>query len=271
MAAFLSRAAEFARLIFGRRERYLATNEYWVYLPGAAMPDQTEIMARVVGNNPYIQKGRNPITPREGLLFSDIRLHIALLLRSKNPHIFRPDLFDEHIEPTAEILESLANSESLVKVRFISEDRLRNRACVQLLPHIADAIADQGGGEVIYDCIKEELLSRDRLQQILAANMDLTTAELQVRTIWRREDQGGRAETRGLRKIGLPELATGRMEADEQVLVTEILAGAAKALWDGDKLAEQLEVGLFEDVFHVMISPPKDFVSSVRIMRVQAV
>src|ERR1044072_845222 len=113
-----------------QKSSFLSTNEYWVYLPGKEMPNQTEVMSRLIGDNPYRQGGKNPIGPREGLLLSDIRLHLALVLRSKNPHVFRPDLFDEYVDPTSEILERLANSESLVKVRYISEQPLNDRASV---------------------------------------------------------------------------------------------------------------------------------------------
>ncbi|MFI5385685.1 MAG: hypothetical protein ACHQ50_06140 [Fimbriimonadales bacterium] len=250
---------------------FLSTNEYWVYLPGTRMPDQHEVMGKVIGENPYKQRGRSPITAREGLLLSDIRLHMALVLRSKNPHVFRPDLFDEHVEPTAAILQDLANSESLVKVRYVSEQPLKDRASVQLLPHLADAVAELGEGRVIYDCMKEEIVSREHFQAQLTSHFDLNQADLQVRPVWRRAEHGGWAETRGLRKIGLPELATERMEADEQVLVTEVLGDAAKKLWDAGELLDKVDVRLFEDEFQVLVAKPRHRVASVRILRVQAV
>jgi hypothetical protein len=261
-------------LVTQRKQRatsFLSTNEYWVYLPGVKMPPQDAVMSLVLGDNPYRQKGRNPITPREGLLMSDTRLHMALVLRSKNPHVFRPDLFDEYVEPTAEILTELANSECLVKVRYISEQPLKNRASVQLLPHLADAVAALGDGKVIYDCTKEELMTREQFQHMLSAHLDLDEADIQVRPVWRRAEHGGWAETRGLRKIGLPELATEPMEADEQVLVTEVLGDAAKKLWQAGELLDKIEVTLFEDEFQVLVGPPKQRVSSVKILRVQTV
>jgi hypothetical protein len=254
-----------------RAPKFLSTNEYWVYLPGNQMPEQHAVMAHVLGDNPYKQRGRNPISPREGLLMSDIRLHLALVLRSKNTHVFRPDLFEDYVEPTAQILSDLSHAESLVKVRYVSEIPLKDRASVQLLPHLGDAVAEMGNGTVIYDCMKEELMTRDQLQTVLASHLDLNQADLQVRLIWRQAEQGGWAETRGLRKIGLPELATERMESDERVLVTEVLTDAAKKLWDAGELLEKVEVTLFDDQFQVLVSPPKERVASVRIMRVQAV
>ncbi|HVT12636.1 MAG TPA: hypothetical protein VHE55_10235 [Fimbriimonadaceae bacterium] len=253
------------------QDRFLSANEYWVYLPGDRMPDQNAVMTQVIGENRYKQRGRNPISPREGLLLSDIRLHMALVLRSKNPHVFRPDLFDDHVEPTAEILSALSDSQSLVKVRYVSEQPLKDRASVQLLPHLADTIAELGEGRVIYDCAMEILISKEDLEKMLSENLDLNQADLQVRAVWRRADRGGWAETRGLRKVGLPELATDQMEADEQVLVTEVLMEAAKKLWDANQLLEQVDVQLYEDEFRVIVSPPRNRVATVKILRVQSV
>lgn len=261
-----------AGALYARRSRepkFLATNEYWVYLPRAMMPPQDAVMRRVLDDR-YAQKGQKPVTPREGLLMSDIRLHIGLLLRSKNPNIFRPDLFEEHVEPTAAILERLANSESVVKIRYISEEPLKNRANVQLLPHLAGAVADLGDGQVIYDCMKEELTSAEDLTNLLSTQLDLTSADIQVRAVWRKLEHGGWAETRGMRKVGLPELATDPMEPDEQVLVTEVLEAAAKKLWDAEVFTEQLRVEAFDDTFHVILAPPRDRMSHVQILRVQS-
>ncbi len=117
-----------------QKPRYFAMAEYWVYLPGDRMPLQDDIMTLMVASNPYGRGGRSPIGTAEGLVFSDIRLHIALVLRSKNPHIFRPDLFEEHIQPTKEILESLSAAQSLVKLRFASDIPLKDKRHLQFPP-----------------------------------------------------------------------------------------------------------------------------------------
>ena len=91
----------------------------------------------------------------EALIFSDVRLHIALVLRSKNAHVFRPDLFEEHVEPTVELLEGLAGSKSFAKIRFISEEPLKDHRHLIFLAHAADAIADLAKGKVIYDVVAE--------------------------------------------------------------------------------------------------------------------
>lgn len=259
-------------LVLHRRKppAFLSTNEYWVYLPKPKMPPQAAVMRLVLAGDRYARDGHNPITPSEGMLMSDTRLHIALVLRTKNPHAFRPDLFEEHVEPTQEILETLSASQAFAKVSYISDQPLKNCASVQLLPHLADAVAELGRGRLIYDCMKEELIARDSFKDMLAEHFDLDDPGIQVRSIWRRSDQGGWGETRGLRKIGLPELATEPMESDEQVLVLEVLDEAARQLWEAGTLLDKVEARVFEDRFQVLIAPPRDRVSHARIMRIQA-
>ena len=113
-----------------KKPKYFACAEYFVYLPQEAMPDQDQLMDRVIKGGPYGQ----PITSQEGILFSDIRLHLGLILRSKNPHVFRPDTFETHITPTQEILGELSNARAAVKVRYLSEEPLADKRHLQLLP-----------------------------------------------------------------------------------------------------------------------------------------
>jgi hypothetical protein len=61
------------------------------------------------------------------------------------------------------------------------------------------------------------------------------------------------------------------MEADERVLVLEVLGEAARALWNEGALKDQIDVRTFDDDFQIVTSPPRERVSQVRIMRVQSV
>lgn len=247
-----------------QEERFLSTNEYWIYLPAERGPNQALLMKGLLSR-------AGPITQREGLLFSDIRLHIALVLRSKNPHVFRPDLFEAHIEPTAEMLATLAEATSLVKVRYISETPLRDLASVQLLPHLALAVADDGGGRLVYDCVKEELCTVEEFRAMLSRTPDCTQGDQQVRAVWKVAEVGGWGETRGLRKIGLPELTTHPMEADERVLVIDLLELAAAKLWEARRRLDSVRVDLFGDEFEILTSPARNQRSTVRILRIQGV
>lgn len=252
------------------QSKYLALAEYWVYLPGDKMPLQDDIMSLMVQQNPYTRRGLSPIGPKEGLVFSDIRLHIALVLRSKNPHIFRPDQFEEHIRTTPALLEALQNAKSLVKLRYVSDIPLEDKRHLQFLVHAADATAELGGGSVIFDVKAERLISREELRSELRENFNATECQLHTTILWRRSPRGGVAETRGLIKIGVTELRTGEMEPDERVIGTSVLTETLKCVWDCGALPESVEVNCYDDTFKVEFEKIKDNIAIVKILRVQA-
>lgn len=242
--------------------KYLATTEYWVYLPDEKLPPQDEVMKLLLG-------GSSPVGPEEGLLLSDIRLHIGLVLRSKNPHVFRPDLFEDHLEPTAELLNLMSRSKSIAKLRYLSEIKLKNDAHLQLLPYLAYAYAKLANGNAVYDVSSEKLMTIPDLQDQLKTDKNARRPEMHLQTIWKRTENGGRAETRGLIKKGIPELVTHEVHHDEKILVTNLLDEAGRSLWGQNEFPSQVEVESFNDVFRLMLAPPRNGRSQVRIMRVQ--
>lgn len=252
-----------------KARRFLAAAEYWVYLPGEMMPIQEDVMTRMVAQNPYSRRGQSPIGPSEGLVFSDVRLHIALVLRKKNPHAFRPDLFEPNVDPTAEHLQRLAEAQSFVKLRYLSEEPLKNRQYLQFLLHAADAYAAIGNGVLIYDQTCERLLTRDEMAALLKSNFDATLPNLHTRVVWARDGDAGRVETRGLRKVGHPELATPPVEPDQRILVTHVMESAIERLWGEPSLPEKVEVDAFDDHFRILIEPGRDQQALARILRVQ--
>lgn len=249
---------------------YLAVSEYWVYLPGEEMPTQEDVMTRMVAQNPYSRRGQSPIGPAEGLVFSDIRLHIALVLRRKNPHAFRPDLFESHVEPTAEVLERLALAQSFVKLRYLSEEPLKGRQHLQFLLHAADAYAALADGLLVYDQTCERLMTRAEIASLLKENFDVTLPSLHTRVVWSREGDAAHAETRGLRKVGHPELTTAPVEPDQRILIGHVMEGAMERLWGEPALPEKVEVDAFDDRFRILIEPGRDQQAMARILRVQA-
>lgn len=252
-----------------KSSRFLAAAEYWVYLPGVQMPSQDAMLTRMVGKNPYSQRGRDPIGQSEGIILSDVRLHIALVLRSKNPHVFRPDLFD-HVEANAEQLQDLADAKSLVKLRYISEEPLTDKRHIQFLIHAADAMAEIGHSRLIYDAISEKLFTKSELEAELSRSVDATGSDLHVRPLWTEETGECRARTLGLRKIGVEELRTGPMEADEQVLITQVIGQAVEQIWSLSSIPESVEVDAFDDKFRLVFTKSKDGFADIRILRMQA-
>lgn len=251
----------------GRKPPYFAHAEYWVYLPGDQMPLQDAIMNRMLRESPRRHGGKYPITKTEALLFSDVRLHIALVLRARNAHVFRPDLFEEHVEPTPDRLAGLADSNSFVKIRFISEDPLQDHRHLRFLIHAADAVATLGNGKAIYDVTAEALYTTQELGAALDQADDAASPELHSRVVWRRSSVGGTAETRGLVKVGHPELATEEMNADQRVLVTAILEEVIRELWEQPQLPPTVDVRYFEDPYRVEIGTPRKGKAPVALMK----
>jgi hypothetical protein len=254
-----------------RRDRpeFIVRAEYWVYIPGNKMPDHDAMLVRLVRDNPYKQQGANPIGPPEGLILSDIRFHMGLVLRSKNAHVFRPDLFED-VEVTAEQIAALDDSNAIVKLRYLSEKPLKDKRHLQFLIHASDAVADLAEGLVVYDVSQGRMWSRDDLRRALAEDLDATRCEMHVRTIWRDLAAECIAETRGLKKLGVPELRTVPMESDEQVLVTQVLQDAVDRVWTQNHLGEEVEVEEYGDTFKIQFEVGDEEFATVRILRVQS-
>jgi hypothetical protein len=258
-------------LFFPKKKRkYFAACEYWVYLPQEVMPDQDALMKRMVGDNPHARGGASPITAKEGLLFSDIRLHLGMVLRAKNPHVFRPDLFHQPAEPTPEILEALASSKAIVKIRYVSEEPLPDSRHLQFLPHMADAVADLGQGLAVYDVVAERLFTCADFHELLQRNSDLTGFDNHVQTLWEKDLASGHAFTKGMIKKGLPELETDDSHLDQRVLVLEVLNEAAKSVWETGDLPKELDLDAFHDQFKIEITPAKTGPYRVRILRMMS-
>lgn len=238
------------RMLVGRRKPgYLSVTEYWVYAKEPKLPPQEAIMTRVVSENPHMKRGLAPIGAREGMLFSDVRLHLAVATRAKNPHAFRPDLTFTELEPSAEILERLSQSQALIKVRYVSEAPLIDTRHLQFIPHLADAVSDLTQAQVIYDTVSQELFKSEDFHERLNKTPIVERPDFHVRVIWKTEEQGRYAETRGLLKIGQHEWRSELMEADEEVLIVGLVMRAAFAQFRDPQATGPWEFEEFGDTF----------------------
>lgn len=255
--------------LFGaaKAPRYLAMAEYWVYVDKPVAPKQDDVMSRMVQGSPYAKRGVNPIGPREGLLWSDIRFHMALVLREKNAQIFRPDLFEAHVEPSAESLAALSQAAGLIKLRYVSEQVLSDNRHLQFLVYAAEAVAELAGATMIFDLVSEKLIHRTEIQEALREDPDGARKDLHLRTLWRTCPAGGTAETRGLRKIGLPELCTPETMNDHQCVAKQILELAADKVWEERTIAPKMTLDHYGDVYHVLADFPRKGPCRARILR----
>ncbi len=251
------------------KSKFFAHAEYWVYQPTESLPALADIMRKLVGTNPYGHRGRNPIGTAEAIIQSDVRFHMALVLRSKNSHVFRPDLFDRHTRVTAALLDSLASSKSLVKLRFVSDRPIEDGRHLQFLLHSCEAILDLAGGDLVYDSIARQFLTRQQLQTWFREKMDQSAADRHLDIVWEQGESGGHAETRGMVKVGLPELATAPVDTDQRLIAVEVMEAAARAMWKERKMPDPWQVHAFEDEFRVVPHQTMNCRLVVRVMRLR--
>lgn len=224
-------------------------------------------MDAVVSKNPHNRPGSPSITAREGILFSDLRLHLAVAKREKNPFAFRPDLFDDNAEPDAGVLERLSDSHTLATVRYASQVPLVDKRHLQFATHLADTIARLTRGKLIFDTVCERFWTPEELARELGLDNNAERTSLHLRVAWKRVDGGHRGMTLGLRKVGRAELATSLQEEDEEVLVTSVLTTAAEQVFRSPDVTWPLRVTVHGDVFVVTPNGDWDGRQLVRIER----
>lgn len=251
-----------------RKPKYLAVCEYWVYLRNPKMPPQNAVMLRMQQPRGEGDCVLPPVEPGDALLFSDIRLHVAMVLRSKNAHLFRPDLFEQHIEPTPEILTELAAAQGLAKARFISEEPLTDDRHLRFMPRLAEAIASMGAAKVVFDSVAERLETADHLRDEIRRHPSIDNPDFHLHIVWTPCDGGGQAGTRGLVKIGLPELVTPTTRGDHEAIVRELLRLAAERIWQERALPESIRLNCYDDTFEVQIGSGRKGPLQARIVRV---
>lgn len=246
---------------------YFSIIEYWVYTDHTQIPTIEAIMDRMISQNPHNQDPNFAITAREGMLFTDIRLHMGLARREKNPHIFRPDLFEEGAVPTPEILSALADCKSMIKLRYASESVLNDHRQLQFMPHLADAVADLTEAKVVYDRVAEKLWTADDFHKFLAANANAERPECHIRVVWTEEPNGFVAKTLGLRKVGNVEIKTDPQEADGEVLITGLMMRLAQHLFRTPEDLGPIELEEFGDVFIITLDEPVEGYRQAHITR----
>ncbi len=250
--------------ILRKKERYLAACEYWVYLPDEVLPEQDAVLHSMVAANPYGKK----IGKREGLIFSDIRMHTSLILKSKNPHVFRPDLFTD-AQADRDSLAALAQAKSIAKLRYLSEVPLLDNRHLLFLPHLADAYVRLGNAVLIYDAVTETLLTPAQFSAFIKENENLEETDAHVRVNWVRTGDDAYAATKGMIKKGLPELNTAPVRNDNQLLVTAVLTAVAGSFWRDGKVGTDVTVQCFGDDFHATLTAAKGTPRQVHLKRIQ--
>lgn len=250
VSTFVALGIVVARYVASRKGRYLAHVEYWVLSPDTKLPDLTETMAAVM---------QSPgIGPTEGLLFSDIRFKIGLILSSKNRQA--------EIMTRPEYREAFAGSGSAIRIQYSSESKLDAKKHLQFCVHVAGAVATQVHGLGVLDVVADRLWSVSDFQEALSRQHQATGFDDHVRI----EEQDDLTFTvRGLQKVGVPDLETLPVEKDKLLLAKNILERYSRSSW------EQMEprnepIEEYGDEFILLRTPQKPGRESARLLRRQS-
>lgn len=239
--------------LFEKQEKHRLHVEYWVFGRGIEMPDHSELLAKVVHEK---SPGEAPLGKNEGLIFSDVRFLISIAKRARNLHAFRPDLFDAEIEPNASILTALAESDSFFRISYGSKIPILTRSPVRLLPRLARYMC-QGPHSVVLDSVARQIWMADDFAALLKEHPEPDNADFQVRIHWSEANGKHRAKTLGLEKIGLPELESDAMDADQKTLIHNLLQNALQQLWTTPDITIPLNLDYFGDQYMVQFRPTK--------------
>jgi len=234
-----------------RRDVTPVNLEYWVYLAGKEPPAQEAWMTEMIAENPHSRPGNPCIGAKEGVLISDIRFFYAVALRSQNPTLFRPDLFASDLVPSQETLSALSESQSFVRVRFVSEKKLSDHRYLQLVPHVAGAVNRLGPGLAVYDKEQAVLRTHQEFEDFLAESVDCRSFEKHVRVVSNPYGDEIYLQTVGMGKVGLPELRVLPFAREHETLISHILALAAEEAWNRGEYPELWETQAFEDLYYV--------------------
>jgi hypothetical protein len=235
-----------------RKPKFILQNEWLVYGPAIKMPSTEIVMDRMLSNNPYSVRGQSPIGPMDGILFSDIRMNYAIALRTKNLHLFSSNYFENL---SLSIEKSVAESESVIRITFISQTPVVHRNYLKFIAHTADAISEITNAKLIYDVISKRIFLSSELSEQLKSGSDFTEFHSQVRLIQNVDS----FESLGLVKIGLREVRTMPLPTDLLVLGKQVMEHFLEKTWqDGKQLIDPIEA--FGDHFIVRLKKQtKDF------------
>lgn len=239
-----------ARYFAARKGRYLAHVEYWVLSPGTKLPDLTETMAAVM---------QHPsITPSEGLLFSDVRFKIGLILAEKNKNA--------ELLTRLDYRDAFARAGSAIRVQYTSETKLDNLKHLRLCMHVASAIAKQVGALSILDVVADRLWTVREFEGTLVSAGQSSAIETHVKII---EQDDCSFKVNGLQKVGVPDLHTLPVERDKLLIARRILDQYAEKSWEAmTPNSEPIEE--YGDQFLLLRVPTKPGIESARLLRRQA-
>lgn len=222
--------------------------EYWIFIEGDSIPEERILIQHLV-------KAR-AIDGSNMLIFTHIGMHMAMVSRTKNPHLFHPDLYEDDTVSDRLLPLAAARAPSMVILRFLSNSPVTEQGYLTFMPHLAQAIGELSGGIAVYDLGQKRLFSFSEFRDNVGKGKEASRWDAHVRVQWS-PLPFMHAETMGMQKEGLPNLETGPMEADERMLVMHLLQEAASTVWKERKIPEFLMIDYFGSQFKIIFESMK--------------
>lgn len=259
VAAVLGVGALVAAFLFlskragGLRSVPLVRVEFWIYCKIEAPPTDAQVLDRLVAKTPF---RNSPIGTREAMTFSDIRFHIAVLRRPSNELMFHPEMHaDADSNPPANLSEILKECDSLIKVCFISEEAVSDSSHLLFTTYAAEAIGHLTNASLVFDVEAQKYFGSGELTQTLSERNDAASFDANVSIIEQETPLSVTYLTRGMNKIGLPDLFMDGLPPDTRSLGGQLIESAAEQLWDRRRV-DPIELELFGDTFFVQFTKP---------------
>lgn len=258
-------------VVFGlymRRHRSESHAEYWVYVRAAQLPPQDAVMAWLMEPNRFPQRPGPTLTHAQSLILSDVRLRIGYVRKDRNAHLFS---VSEDAPDALERARIMRESVGIVRLRYTSPGRLLTKHHLAFLLAACAAYAELGEGLGVTDVVTDIFLSADEFKTWIAQPSPLDAEERHVAVLSTWQEDSVTYSTRGLTKIGLPEVTTARTETDHSTLLADLFAQFCAEAWRDSALPMAQSFQAYGDHFQFQGKLTAPMRMQVRVFRYQIV
>lgn len=232
-----------------------AVHEFWMWTPKERLPSEHAISNRLMRGNPHNSYGRPALSTDEALLLTDIRTHVGISLPPKNRHLFDPNFYSDEAIVPPEAMDTMREARSMVIVRFVAEEPMPNRDYLHFLTHLADAVADLMGSELIYDREGMRFYTGERWKTEMMSENAKQTFERLIAFDAVEEARGWWLHTHGMRKLGLPDLEMCDVGREQKTICMNILRTFAEQVFDDAAFLTDRELEMFGRSHRLVLAP----------------
>lgn len=208
--------------------------EFWVYARNPQRPSQ-EDLTRVL-----MREGAPRIGIAEALAFTDVRFHMGTVKREANAMLFQPGAL---LEPDAvfpnDLSERVQQAQAVHTVRFVAEPGVlseREESALRLATWVALAIAQLAEGTLIVDIESQTAYVPEAFREALESHSP-DACELHVATRWWDDERVAYCFTRGLNKIGQPDIVAEDVPPDFRTLAMHLVGEYGEHIWQNRDLS----------------------------------